>query len=335
MSQIGVVGSNNNDIIAVLFSYSFFNVEEIQIPLKEFVRILNKEGFSRFAPRLRTETERFKSAIVPLEGTYKPWVTGGNSYWNVSNAEVTEASNSTLEVVILAAEINRKNQTTTKGEKVARVLYDKQAKNLTIVTQGRQLPWGLQDLADDLLPCPAFLEAKLGRLEDSIRQQNGMTSASQIRGAFDRIVHTLAIPTRTRGNWTFPIDSKDTALALERVADAVNAYIGSNNIRIGMLEIADTTINRKNMPEDAVEYAQNSFNSIFKELLKEAEEADCSTDPEKAFKKVLEKFQDQTDSLMDMFKLHEKTIGEKLEEIQQLKTDAENRLKVFGLKVTA
>lgn len=314
------------DVLAVWFSYSFSNLKEARLPLQEFSQILEEEGFGKYAPRLRTAAERFRSAVAPIEGTYQ----GSQGYlWKVANATVTEASEDFLEVVVLAAEISREDKDTTPANKVARIVFDKKTASLQIVTKDNNMWYNTETFHE----CPEFLKPALDGLEESVRKQFGIASESQIRGVFDRVVHECAIPTRTRANWTFPENKRSLPEALSRVAERMNEYLGKDHVSTDLKELVDTAKNREGLPEDAVAYAKASFGSIFRELVKEAEEADSSVNPEVEFQKVLDKFQTQTDSLLEMFETHERTIGSKLEEIETLKEEAKKKLMSFGLQV--
>lgn len=103
--------------VTIRLSYS---LKDFCIKYNRFKALLETEGFDAYIPRKRTPGEILLSVANRLAGTHEQ-----DGYRYKVIVVKTHESERLIEEVVLAARLDRRNRKITDGDKVARILFDK------------------------------------------------------------------------------------------------------------------------------------------------------------------------------------------------------------------
>ncbi len=312
------------DHLAIRLLYS---IKDFSLEYPVFKNLLEDKGFGEFSPRRRTKGEIFESVTGRISNSRGRIYQIGNLRWSVFLLEVNEGRSNIIERVILAAAVDRQKKKATDGDKVARLLFDKDTGEYYCITQGSTLSWAMSGMEKDLKPCPPFLQSILDAIPDNMIEESGRVSSSQIRNCFQKIVSSVGIPIEDiRGAWILPKGYETMAEAFGNTAKAINDIVGRRVIRVDLSEVSDDKAEEGDLAEDAVIFATKEFEQL---LLKEEERIEFAADPEEAQKKAASRFAKEAGKVMALIRKHKATLGDSLARIETVRKRFEDTLQIF------
>lgn len=305
--------------VTVRLSYS---LKDTRIEYERFKDLLEGEGFDTYVPRRRTPGEVFSAVANRLAGTHR---LDGFRY-KVIVAE-TYDSEKLIEKVVLAAKLDRRNRKITDGDKVARLLFNKDTRSITSVFAETTPTWGYEELERDLKPCPRFLREAIERLTEEMDVEQALASSSQVRGAFLRIVSSVGIPVDgILATWNLPVTQAKVAESLRRIAKEINQEAGQRVMRFDAIEIYDGSDLIQDIRADALVFAAKEFRRL---LVHEQEKIEIDPDPDQAHRVAMARFSKEAEKLMTMISQHRESLGEEVEKIDGLRKEFERLLEVY------
>lgn len=305
--------------VTIRLSYS---LKDVCIKYDRFKALLETEGFDAYIPRKRTPGENFIAVANRLAGTHQQ-----DEYRYKVIVIKTHESERHIEEVVLAARLDRKNRKITDGDKVARLLFDKDSGTIRSFFKNTAPIWGLEDMGLDLKQCPTFLREAIERLSEDMDAEQALVSPGQVRGAFLRIVSSVGIPVDgILATWNLPVTQGNVAESLRRIAKEINHEAGQRVMRFDAIEIYDGSDLIEDIKADALVFATKELEKL---LLIEQEKIETDPDPDEAHRIAMARFSKEAEKLMTLIGQHRESLGEELEQIESLCQDFEGVLQDF------
>jgi len=307
--------------VTIRLSYS---LKDFCIKYNRFKALLETEGFDAYIPRKRTPGEILLSVANRLAGAHEQ-----DGYRYKVIVVKTHESERLIEEVVLAARLDRRNRKITDGDKVARILFDKDFGVITSFFPDTGPVWGLEDMGLDLKPCPAFLREAIKRLPEDMDVEQTLVPPSQVRGTFLRIVSSVGIPVDgILATWNLPVSQAGVAESLRRIAKQINQEAEQRVMRFDAIEICEGSDLIEDIRTDALVFATKELEKL---LLIEQEKIEVAPDPDKAHQVAMARFSKEAEKLMVLIGQHRESLGEEIDKIDQLRKEFESLLCDFEI----